>query len=544
MSDKWRHPRRRAVAAVALIGALTLQAGAHSTQARTAHAGGGTLIIDFTADISHLDTGKCYDTECYPFMHVMYDQLVQYDITHGIGDNIIPDAATAMPTITNGGRTYTFKLRHDVHFWNGMLATAADWVYSFNRIIDPKTQAGAASFWFNIAGATAFNTGKATSVSGIKALDPYTLQITLVKPDASFLNVLAMPFGSVVDKDTIAKYGKSYDASHPMGTGPYMFQQHVIGQKLVLVKNPHYFGGNVGKVDTIEADFGVNVSTAFLRIQKNQADFDGDQPAIPPSDFINVINDPVLSKQVVKATQVAFWYVPMNVLMKPFDNVLVRRAVNMAIDRKPILRLVNGQGIPATTILPPNMPGHVNFNLYPYDPAGAKKLLAQAGYPNGFSTTFYSDNVSADPRISQNIIQQLAQIGINAQLKVVDANTWQTLVGTKQKVPITWTAWYQDFPDPNDFWEPIFSCESAVPGTFNEPWYCNAKVDALGFKLKGMTDRTARLAGYGALDKAIMQDAPVVPIYHPIYYVYGSTSLHNFFLHNVWNFVLEQYSKS
>jgi oligopeptide transport system substrate-binding protein len=449
-----------------------------------------------------------------------------------------------MPTITNGGKTYTFKLRHDVHFWNGKLATAADWVYSFNRIIDPKTQAGGASFWFNVAGASAYNSGKATSVSGIKAVDQFTLQINLNKPDASFLSVLAMPFGSVVDKDQIAKYGKTYDASHPMGTGPYMFVQHAINQKLTLTKNPHYFGGNVGKVDTIEADFGVDLETAYLRIQRGQADYDGDQPAIPPADFLNTINDPTLSKQVVKQAQVAFWYVAMNVLIKPFDNVLVRRAVNMALDRKPILRLVNGQGVVTTTILPAGMPGHGNFDLYPYDPAAAKKLLAKAGFPNGFSTVFYTPNVSDDERISQNIVQQLSQIGINAQLKVIDGNTWQTLVGTKGKVPITWTAWYQDFPDPNDFFEPILSCASAVPGTFNEPWYCNHTVDTFAQKLKTMSDQTARLAQYSALDKMVMRDAPVVPIYSPVYYVLHSASVHDFFLHNVWTFVMEDYTKS
>lgn len=541
---KGRHyPIWRAAAAAALIAGLSLQVAPHATLARSAHAA-TTLIVDYKTDISHLDTGKCYDTECYPFVHEMYDQLVGYDITHGNGDTLIPDAAAAMPAITNGGKTYTFKLRHDVHFWNGKLATAADWVYSFNRIIDPKTQAGGASFWFNIVGANAYNTGKAKSVSGIKALDSFTLQINLIKPDASFLSVLAMPFGSVVDKATIAKYGKTYDASHPMGTGPYMFVQHVINQKLTLTKNPHYFGGNVGKVDNIEADFGVDLDTAYLRIQRGQADYDGDQPAIPPAEFVNVINDPKLSKQVVKQAQVAFWYIPMNVQMKPFDNVLVRRAVNMAIDRKPILRLVNGQGIATTTILPPGMPGYGKFDLYPYNPAAAKKLLAQAGYPKGFSTTFYSDNISADPRISQNIVQQLAQIGITAQLKIVDGNTWQTLVGTKQKVPITWTAWYQDFPDPNDFFEPILSCESAVPGTFNEPWYCNPKVDTFAQKLKSMTDRSARLAQYPALDKMVMQDAPVVPIYNPVYYVFHSAAVGNFFLHNVWTFVMEDYTKS
>ena len=198
-------------------------------------------MVDYGSDFSTLDSGKCYDGQCYPFMRAMYDRLVDYDTGHAPGTTLIPDAAAAMPAIGNGGLTYTFKLRHDVHFWNGRLVTSADWVYSFERIINPTTQAGAASFWNNIVGAKEFAAGKATHVRGIQALGPFGLRITLLSPDASFLNVLAMPFGSVVDKNQIARYGKSYASLHPMGTGPYMFQEHTLGQRLILVRNPHYF---------------------------------------------------------------------------------------------------------------------------------------------------------------------------------------------------------------------------------------------------------------------------------------------------------------
>jgi ABC-type oligopeptide transport system substrate-binding subunit len=535
--------RRPAVLALitVLAGGLSLHAQSNGVQAHAVAASSSTLVVDFKDDISHLDTGKCYDTECYPFMKAMYDRLVDYQ---GAGATIVPDAAAAMPKLSNNGKTYTFQLRKNVHFWNGKLATSADWVYSFDRIIDPKTQAGAASFWNNVAGAQAFAKGKAKSVSGIKATGKWGLQITLNSPDASFLNVLAMPFGSVVDKATIAKYGKSYDSAHPMGTGPYMFKSHQLGQKLVLVKNPHYFGGNVGKVSTIEADYGVDTNTAFLRIKAGQADLDGDQPAIPPAEFTSVQQDPQWKGQIEKNPQVADWYIAMNTQMKYFSNKLVRQAVNMAINKQLILRLIQNRGTVATTFLPPNMPGYGKFDLYPYNPAKAKQTLAKAGYPNGFSTTFYSDDVSDDPRIAQAIIPMLAQIGIKASLKIVNGNTWQQLVGTKGKVPITWTAWFQDFPDPNDFVEPILSCASAVPGTFNEPWYCNPKVDKVAAKLKAMTNRTQRLAQYVKLDKMIMQDAPVVPVYHPVLYQLRSKAVKTFVYSGVWGYVFQDMVKS
>ena len=240
----------------------------------------------------------------------------------------------------------------------------------------------------------------------------------------------------------------------------------------------------------------------------------------------------------------AIQYITMNTLIKPFDNVLVRRAVNMAVNKPLIVRLINGRGIVASTFLPPNMPGYGKFNLYPYNPAKARQLLARAGYPNGFSTIFYTDNLGDDPRVSQAIIPMLAQIGIKAQLKVLDFNTWATLVGTKGKVPMAWAPWALDFPDPNDFFEPTLSCESAVPATFNEAWYCNPKVDAFAHKLKIMTNRAARLRLYPQLDMMVMRDAPVVPVYNPILYVLPSATLHNFYLYPpAWEFIFADYTK-
>lgn len=517
---------------------VSFRAASASSPARPSSAGHGTIYIDFQTDISHLDTGKCYDTECYPFMKILYDRLVDY---RGTSAQIIPEAAAAMPKISDGGKVYTFKLRHNVKFWNGHLATSTDWKYSFERILNPATQAGGASFWQNIAGAKAFVAGKAKHVSGIKTLGKWGLRITLLAPDASFLNVLAMPFGSVVDRSVIQKYGKSYDAQHPMGTGPYMFKQHVLGQKLIVVKNPHYFGGNVGHVARIEADFSVSNNTGLLRIERGQADLDGD--GIPSADFLSVLHDPKLHKQLFHFLELGLYYVSLNTLDKPFTNVKVRRAINMAINKPLITRLINGRGLPASSVLPPGMPGYGKYDLYPYNPAKAKQLLASAGYGHGFTTTFYSDNIGDDPRISQAIAQQLLQIGVHVNLKIVNGNTWQTIVGTKYRAPMSWSAWFEDFPDPNDFVEPILSCASAVPGTFNEPWYCDPKVDKVANRLKAMTNRGQRLKQYPSLDKMIMRDAPIVPVYYPYFYDLRSAALHDYSYSPQWGWLFENMTK-
>ncbi|MDQ2742288.1 MAG: ABC transporter substrate-binding protein [Chloroflexota bacterium] len=537
-----RMPRFALAAAAVTLGlAGTLHAAGGAANAAGRYH--GTLIVDYQTDISHLDPARCYDGECYSWNHAMFDQLVTFRANSTYDYKIVPDAATAMPALSNGGKTYTFTLPHTMHFWDGKLVTASDWKFSFERVINPKTQSGAQSFWLGIKGANAYANGKAKHVSGIQTIGKWTLRITLDAPDSTFLDVLGMPMGSVVEPAVVRKYGdKGFDSMHPMGTGPYMFKQRVIAQKLVIVPNPHYFKGPQGHLAAVEAQFGINENTGLLRVERGQADLDGD--GIPSADFESVLHDPKLKSRLNRVIYIAFEYIAMNTQMKYFNNVLVRRAVNMAINKPLILRLLNNRGVVQNTIEPSTMPGYGAFNLYPYNPSKAKQLLAQAGYPHGFTTTFWTDNVGDDPRISQAIIQQLVQIGIKAGLKEVDGNTETQATGTKDKVPITLSAWFLDFPDPNDFIEPILSCASAVPGTFNEPWYCDPKVDKVAQRLKGMTNQSKRLSLYPSLDKMIMRDAPVAPLYTPVYYDLHSTALKHYYFNPVWVYSFVNYSKS
>lgn len=539
---KIRLPRSGLAAAVVV---LCLTGTVHPARGAASNAGRyhGTLIVDYQTDISHLDPARCYDGECYSWNHAMFDQLVTFRANSTYDNTIVPDAATAMPALSNRGMTYTFTLPHNMHFWDGKLVTASDWKYSFERVINPKTQSGAQSFWLSIRGANAYANGKAKHVSGIQTVGKWTLRISLNAPDSTFLDVLGMPMGSVVEPAMVRKYGnKGFDAMHPMGTGPYMFKQRVLGQKLVIVPNPHYFKGPKGHLASVEAQFGIDENTGLLRIERGQVDLDGD--GIPSADFISVLHDPQFKARVNRVTYIAFEYIAMNTQMKYFNNVLVRRAVNYAVNKSLILRLLNNRGVVQNTILPSTMPGFGAFDLYPYNLAKARQLLARAGYAHGFTTTFWSDNVGDDPRIAQAIIQQLAEVGIKANLKEVNSNTMTQSTGTKRKVPISLDAWFLDFPDPNDFVEPTLSCSSAVPGTYNEPWYCNSKVDKFAHQLKAMTNQSKRLNLYPKLDRMIMRDAPVAPLYTPVWYDLHSTALKHYYYNPVWVYSFVNYSKS
>jgi len=176
---------------------------------------------------------------------------------------------------------------------------------------------------------------------------------------------------------------------------------------------------------------------------------------------------------VAVGDQLQTGYVTINTQVKPFTDVRVRRAVNMAIDKQRIIRIINNRAVPAVQVLPPLMPGYdKEYKGYVFDVAQAKKLLAEAGYPNGFSTILYANNTDPNPRIAQAIQQDLAAIGVKAELKTLAQSTVIEAGGTKGQAPLLWSggmAWIADYPDPNDFYWPILSCASLSLGLVLQP---------------------------------------------------------------------------
>jgi peptide/nickel transport system substrate-binding protein len=329
---------------------------------------------------------------------------------------------------------------------------------------------------------------------------------------------MAINFSFAVPKEEVEKWGQDF-GKHPVGTGAYKMTEWTLGQRLVFERNPDYYREGLPKLDEITFEVGQEPLVALLRLQRGEVDILGD--GIPPAKFLEVKDDPTWSENVIEGGQLHTGYVTMDVKIPPFDNQLVRQAVNHAINKDRIIRIINGRAVPANQPLPPAMPGYdKDYQGYAYDPDKAKQLLADAGFADGFSTELFAMNTDPNPRIAQAIQQDLAAIGIQAELKSLAQANVIAAGGEENEAPMIWSggmAWIADFPDPSNFYGPILGCGGAVPGGWNWSWYCNPELDAKAAEADAMTDPARaeeRIDLWRQIFISVMDDAPWAPIFN------------------------------
>ncbi|MCA9838298.1 MAG: ABC transporter substrate-binding protein [Trueperaceae bacterium] len=488
---------------------------------------GGSMVVTYKDDIATLDPAIGYDWQNWSIIKSMFDGLMDYEPGT---TKLVPHLAESY-SVSEDGKTYTFKLRSGVKFHNGREMTADDVKYSLERTLNPDTRSPGQGFFLVISGAQDFIDGNAGEVSGIKVLDAATVEITLDAPDASFLHRMAINFSYIVPKEAIEQFGEDF-GRNPVGTGAFMLKDWQLGQQLTIERFPDYFETGLPYLDEISFQVGVEPTVALLRLQRGEVDILGD--GIPPAQFVDIFNDEANQELIAYGPQLQTGYLTMNVTLAPFDNVKVRQAVNMAINKDRIVRIINGRATPANQVLPPLMPGYDDsYSGYAYDVEGAKALLAEAGFADGFATILYANNTDPNPRIAQSIQQDLAAIGISAELRTQAQSTVIEAGGTEgdEGAPMIWSggmAWIADYPDPNNFYWPILGCAGAVPGGWNWAWYCNEDLEAKAAEADAMvqTDQEeARLALWKNIYGQIMADAPWVPIFNETRYTMHSARL-------------------
>ncbi len=475
---------------------------------------GGGITVTYKDDVATLDPAIGYDWQNWSMIKSLFDGLMDYvpgttELRPGLAESY---------TISDDGMTFTFTLRPGVVFHNGREMTAEDVKYSLDRVTNPETQSPGAGFFGSIAGYDAMSDGTATSLEGVRVIDPLTVEITLSRPDATFLHVMALNFASVVPREAVEAAGADF-GTQPVGTGAFKLGDWTIGQSLTFEKNADYWREGVPYLDTITFEVGQEPIVALLRLQNGEVDVPGD--GIPPAKFVEVMADPEQAARVVEGGQLHTGYLTMNVRTPPFDDKAVRHAVNMAINKARITQIINGRAVPATQPLPPSMPGYTEgYAGYAFDPEAAKAMLAEAGFPDGFETELFVMNTDPNPRIAQAIQQDLAQIGIDASIQSLAQANVIAAGGEPDQAPMIWSggmAWIADFPDASNFYGPILGCAGAVQGGWNWSWYCNEDLDAQAAAADSMTgpdQADARLKAWSDVYMAIMEDAPWVPVFN------------------------------
>ncbi|WP_295807761.1 ABC transporter substrate-binding protein [uncultured Nitratireductor sp.] len=475
---------------------------------------GGSMTVTYKDDVSTLDPAIGYDWQNWSMIKSLFDGLMDY--VPGTTE-LRPEIAESYE-ISDDGTVFTFKLREGVKFHNGRALTAEDVKYSIERTVNPKTQSPGAGFFGSIKGFEEASGGNADGLSGITVVDDHTIKFELSRPDATFLHVLALNFAHVVPKEEVEKHGADF-GKHPVGSGAFKLAEWTLGQRLVFERFEDYWNSGVPKLDQIVFEVGQEPVVALLRLQNGEVDAPGD--GIPPAKFIEVKNDPKFKDLIIQGGQLHTGYVTMNVKMEPFDKPEVRKAVNMAINKDRILRIINGRAVAANQPLPPSMPGYAkDYEGYAYDPEAAKALLAEAGLADGFETELYVMNTDPQPRIAQAIQQDLKAIGINASIKSLAQANVIAAGGEEDQAPMIWSggmAWIADFPDPSNFYGPILGCDGAVPGGWNWAWYCNEDLDAMAKDADAMVDPEKageREAMWRDIYLKVMEDAPWAPIFN------------------------------
>ncbi len=513
------------LASTALLLALTPFASAQDYQPDPDAQPGGDIVITYKDDVATLDPAIGYDWQNWSMIKSIFDGLMDYvpgttELRPGLAESY---------EISEDGQTFTFHLRPGVKFHNGREMTAEDVKYSLDRVTNPETQSPGAGFFGSIQGYDAMADGSATSLDGVKVVDPSTVEITLSRPDATFLHVMALNFASIVPKEAVDAAGGDF-GKKPVGTGAFKLAEWTIGQRLVFEKNPDYWREGIPYLDHITFEVGQEPIVALLRLQNGEVDVPGD--GIPPAKFVEVMADPEQAARVVVGGQLQTGYITMNVKIPPFDNKEVRQAVNMAINKDRITQIINGRAIPATQPLPPSMPGYTEgYEGYPYDPEKAKAMLAEAGFPDGFETELYVMNTDPNPRIAQAIQQDLAQLGIKASIQSLAQANVIAAGGEEDQAPMIWSggmAWIADFPDPSNFYGPILGCAGAVQGGWNWSWYCNEDLDEKAAEADSITDPARldeRLKAWSDVYMAIMDDAPWVPVFNEQRYTMKSARM-------------------
>ncbi|MDX6524024.1 MAG: peptide/nickel transport system substrate-binding protein [Gaiellales bacterium] len=516
-------------AATALI-AAGCGSGSSSGSSAAGVINGGILQAGIPGNPDHLDPALSYTNEGWEILEATNNGLLTFKkAAGGAGATVVPDIASAMPTVTDGGKTYTFHLRSGVMFGNPINREVkpSDFKFSIERLF--RVDSGGVGFFTGIAGANSYAKTRKGGISGIVA-DDKTMTITfhLTQPDGTFNDYIATPFAFVMPVGTPDK-DVSTIPQWRVPTGPYEITGYVPHQSVTIRRNPHFHSWTPdtpdGHIDGIDVHIGVTPEESVNEVASGQLDWYFE--SVPP-DRLTALKAQY-PKQVFPFTRNNTTFFVMNERKYPFNKLAVRQAVNYAIDRNALVKIYGGQGTPTENIIPPGFGSAFKpIHLYPHDINKAKQLIQQAGV-EGAAVTVWGHNTDPTPAAVQYLAGVLNQIGLKATVKTFDESVyWDTIATEKGDPQIMFNDWNEDYPEAQDWIDVMLNGEHIVNvgnndiSNTNIPAY-NKLID----QAKAMPLGAARNALWARLDYLFMKnDAAWAPFMNREWPKFVSSRLH------------------
>lgn len=504
------------------------EAAPAAQSAQTGPKVGGVYRIYGRGDIRSLDPPAAESSEdWWSAGMVLYNQLYFYTKD----GEFYADLAADLPKISEDGLVYTIPLRPGVKFHNGREMVADDVKFSLEHQLWPDVYSWGKTYSENIVGYQDVIDGKSKELSGIKVIDSHTVEITLSKPQAVFPALLSMSMNAIIPKDETIQAGADWGFKTVIGTGPFKFVEWVAGEKAIYERNSDYFKAGQPYIERIELYLNVDNAVQMLKWESGEAEWVHD---IPAAELPRLLSEPELKAQLRMAPSVGTERLAFHFKAKPFDDIRVRQAVAMALDKEGYAKKRAGTITPLEGFYAiPMIQYDKNFKSnYQYDVEKAKALLKEAGYGDGIKgVKMY---VSTDTETGQLIQADLAAIGIEVELAVGQWKEWRDRIRSGEVALFNY-GWAASFPDAYDFCSAWTSCKSSETG-YNDGYYCNPKIDEILERVEALplTD-PERIKGYREIeDIVINQDVAWVGRNNPQRISLGKDYVHDDFMSPIY----------
>lgn len=487
----------------------------------------GIYRLAGSGDIRSLDPPAAESSEdWWSAGMVLFNKLYFYD-----KDNLFyAELAADMPTISDDGMVYSIPLRKGVKFHNGRELVAEDVKFTLERQLWPEVYSWGKSYMDNMVGYDEVIAGTSKELSGIKIVDSYTLEMTLKKPQAVFPALLTMSMNAIIPMEETLQAGADWGFSTVIGTGPFKFVEWAAGERTVYERNAEYFR-TPPNLEGIELYLNVEPAVQMLRWENGELEW---AASIPSAELPRLLSDDALKAQLRKATGTTTERLGFHMDIAPFDDIRVRQAVAMSIDRQAValkrsgmVQLLEGHFTPAMLQFDPEFKSN-----YPYNVEEAKKLMADAGYADGVSgVKMY---IGINQEIGQMLQADLAPIGIETELMQGQWMDWRDSIRAGE-IALFYYAWAASFPDAYDYTSAWSTCASVETG-FNDGNYCNQRIDELMAQAEALPlQDPERIAAYREIqDIIINQDVAWVALWSGQHVALGRSNVHDDFMSSIY----------